>query len=587
MVSTSGNVFEEMTIYLSADKFYIEPVESTSNVLVIDRGTSDSIPAGVTNRKIFGVIGVIQLLSGPYLIVITKRAEIGTINKDKIWKVVETDIIAYSKTDLHLTEKQIQDNKSYLSMLNLVLTTPYFYFSTKYDLTHTIQRLYNTSPEFLQMPLHERADQRFLWNGHLLRDFIHHPELHRFCLPLIHGFISMKTFTIKEKSFNWIIISRRKCFRAGSRLFVRGLDQEGNAANFVETEQIIEWNGNRSSFVQTRGSIPLFWSQRPNLKYKPQPVLDSSVDHMSGFSRHFDTQVFNYGRQVIVNLIDHKGSEKHLEEALANTVTLSKNPNIRYESFDFHKECSKMRWHRLNILLDRLVPELEEFGYFQMNQDGSVSNVQTGVLRTNCMDCLDRTNVVQSMLAHRSLEIQLRKLSILLPSEHLETNYSSVEQVFKNIWADNADLCSIQYAGTGALKTDFTRTGKRTKFGLIKDGINSLKRYYKNNFSDGFRQDAVDLFLGNYIVDEQEGVGKSSPLQKEQDWKYLALPIILLIAIAMSFVSVLLPGELSAESLMYFMFWIGMSALTLSVMCFYGSELVDQPKLCEVKRKVD
>ena len=25
------------------------------------------------------------------------------------------------------------------------------------------------------------------------------------------------------------------------------------------------------------------------------------------------------------------------------------------------------------------------------------------------------------------------------------------------VWADNADACSKQYAGTGALKTDFTR----------------------------------------------------------------------------------------------------------------------------------
>lgn len=56
------------------------------------------------------------------------------------------------------------------------------------------------------------------------------------------------------------------------------------------------------------------------------------------------------------------------------------------------------------------------------------------------------------------------------------------------MWADNADLVSIQYSGTGALKTDFTRTGKRTRVGLMKDGINSLTRYYMNNFSDGYRQ---------------------------------------------------------------------------------------------------
>ena len=31
------------------------------------------------------------------------------------------------------------------------------------------------------------------------------------------------------------------------------------------------------------------------------------------------------------------------------------------------------------------------------------------------------------------------------------------ENLFKNVWADHADMISIQYSGTGALKTDFTR----------------------------------------------------------------------------------------------------------------------------------
>ena len=32
------------------------------------------------------------------------------------------------------------------------------------------------------------------------------------------------------------------------------------------------------------------------------------------------------------------------------------------------------------------------------------------------------------------------------------------------------------------------RTGKRSTLGLLKDGVNSSIRYYKNNFADGFRQ---------------------------------------------------------------------------------------------------
>ena len=81
----------------------------------------------------------------------------------------------------------------------------------------------------------------------------------------------------------------------------------------------------------------------------------------------------------------------------------------------------------------------------------------------------------------------LRRLGVL--QEHMKIEDQTVfEALFKNVWADHADMISIQYTGTGALKTDFTRTGKRTKMGLLEDGRRSLIRYYKNNFADGFRQ---------------------------------------------------------------------------------------------------
>lgn len=47
---------------------------------------------------------------------------------------------------------------------------------------------------------------------------------------------------------------------------------------------------------------------------------------------------------------------------------------------------------------------------------------------------------------------------------------------------------SCAYAGTGALKSDYTRTGKRSREGMVQDGINSVMRYVKNNFFDGDRQ---------------------------------------------------------------------------------------------------
>jgi len=60
----------------------------------------------------------------------------------------------------------------------------------------------------------------------------------------------------------------------GTRFLVRGADEKGHVANFVETEQIIEAEGGPAiglaSFVQTRGSMPMLWQQYPNITYKPR-----------------------------------------------------------------------------------------------------------------------------------------------------------------------------------------------------------------------------------------------------------------------------------------------------------------------------
>lgn len=42
---------------------------------------------------------------------------------------------------------------------------------------------------------------------------------------------------------------------------MRGVDDEGHVANFVETEQLVTMDTSTTSFVQIRGSVPLFWDQ--------------------------------------------------------------------------------------------------------------------------------------------------------------------------------------------------------------------------------------------------------------------------------------------------------------------------------------
>ncbi|XP_041798661.1 phosphatidylinositol-3-phosphatase SAC1-B [Chelmon rostratus] len=585
-----ASTYESFNLRTTPEKFYIEASDDGSmDVLVIDRVSAEmtltvrrDIPVPSETRPICGLMGTIRLVAGMYLVVITKKKKVGDLLGHAVWKALDFDIISFKKTVLHLTDNQMQDNKTFLSMINSVLHTDGFYFATDYDLTHTLQRLANTSPEFQEMSLLERADQRFVWNGHLLREFIAQPELHKFVYPVVHGFITMKSSCINGKVFEWSIISRRSCFRAGVRYYVRGIDSEGHAANYVETEQIVQHNCAKASFVQTRGSIPFYWSQRPNLKYKPKPQISKTVNHLDGFQRHFDSQIILYGRQAILNLINQKGSEKPLELAFDKMVTSLGNGMIKYIAFDFHKECSRMRWHRLQILLDRVAELQDEFGYFLVDADGKELLNQEGTFRSNCMDCLDRTNVIQSLLARRSLQSQLRRMGVLPMGQQIEEQ-ADFEKIYKNAWADNADACAKQYAGTGALKTDFTRTGKRTQCGLLMDGWNSMIRYYKNNFSDGFRQDSIDLFLGNYAVDEADW---TTPLRDPKDWKFLTLPIIMVVAFSMCIICLLMAGDTWTETLAYVLFWGTASVMTGGLILFNGLDFVDAPKLVQ-KEKLD
>lgn len=89
--------------------------------------------------------------------------------------------------------------------------------------------------------------------------------------------------TLAGRSLQVALISRRSRFRAGTRYFRRGVDHEGHVANFNETEQLVligsrsdpEEIATRLSFVQIRGSVPVFWAEVNTLRYKPDlQVMD-------------------------------------------------------------------------------------------------------------------------------------------------------------------------------------------------------------------------------------------------------------------------------------------------------------------------
>ncbi|KAI8890538.1 hypothetical protein K501DRAFT_67674 [Backusella circina FSU 941] len=400
-----------------------------------------------------------------------------------------------------------------------------FVYSTTCDITRSFQASYEKSksdPTYDDdtVPLCKKVDSRFWWNEHISRDFITQ-KLDDWVIPIMQGTIQIEPCHIEGYAFDFILISRRSRERAGMRYQRRGINDQGQVANFVETEQIVLFKrddaNHAASFIQTRGSIPLFWSQSP-YSLHPVPALDRGQDeNKQAFYKHFKTQEKLYGRQIAVNLTELSGREAIVGAEYRKQVENLGDSNIKYVEFDFHRETKGMRYENITKLSTSLYDDLSKIQYFWETQ-GEQVNVyceQTGVFRTNCMDCLDRTNVVQSAFGRSVLNLQLMRFGISEYPEQGIKYYDEFERIFNNVWANNGDMISRMYAGTSALKGDFTRTGKRNITGMMNDASNSLARLYFNTVKDFWRQATVDFVLGYHKAEIFRHVPQSTKMSAE------------------------------------------------------------------------
>ena len=277
-----------------------------------------------------------------------------------------------------------------------------------------------------------------------------------------------------------------------------------------------------SSYCQLRGSVPTIWGQDLDLSYRPRLLLTDiekneiwapTEKHMLDLKKQYANEPSVPGSEngvvVCVNLLDDVGFEGPLTDIYEGIVKRMADSKIRYEGFSMHKWCKKMDYSNMDILVDRVRLPLINSGWFvavgdvpSTSEKGTlkVSKIQSGAVRTSCLDSLDRTNLTCSIFARYMVPFQVQSISPGLPAVQVlpATGVSPTEvkdpvassrkaleggyPILTNLWADSGDSISLMYAGTGALKADVTRTGKRQVIkGSYADGLNSLTRYYLNN----------------------------------------------------------------------------------------------------------
>ena len=224
------------------------------------------------------------------------------------------------------------------------------------------------------------------------------------------------------------VISRLSCRRAGTRFNSRGIDDDGNVANFVETETVY-WlpTGLCFSYAQVRGSVPVFWEQAAGILPQQQKIqITRSVEATQpAFDKHFQDLEVKYGNVHVLNLLSASKPgevqlttryDYHIQHCSLNKRfpegQRSQHALLRQSSFDFHAEVKDIGYEAGHIVRDLIGEQAEGFAYFmcdlqQQTARSGRSRVvlqQGGIFRTNCLDCLDRTNLIQTIISQMALE---------------------------------------------------------------------------------------------------------------------------------------------------------------------------------------
>ncbi|MBA0720178.1 hypothetical protein Golax_007810 [Gossypium laxum] len=492
----------------------------------------------------YGIVGFIKFLGSYSMMLITKRKKIGAICGHTVYAISKSETIPISKSPNQSNMAYSKNEKRYKKLLSTVDLTKDFFFSYTYNVMHSLQRnlCRNETGEV-------HYETMFVWNEFLTRGIRKTLKNTLWTVALVYGFFKQVKLSVSGRDFCLTLISRRSRHYAGTRYMKRGVNEKGRVANDVETEQIVFEDVHEgcpteiSSVVQNRGSIPLFWSQETSrLNLKPDIILSKKDPNYEATRLHFEDLVRRYGNPIIIlNLIkrfEKKPRESILRAEFANAIrfinkSLSKENRLRATNVltllgrvadyalnltgIFYCQVTSNRRQDGLLTLSCLVKsdecpakipseksdDFEKWETDVANDNESISEnakppmFQTGVLRTNCIDCLDRTNVAQYAYGLVALGHQLHAMGFT-ESQTIDQNSPLAEDLM-GVYEAMGDTLAFQYGGSAAHNKIFSqRRGQWKAATQSQEFFRTLQRYYSNAYMDAEKQSAINLFLGHF-----------------------------------------------------------------------------------------
>ncbi|KAI0981685.1 hypothetical protein GJ496_001760 [Pomphorhynchus laevis] len=464
-----------------------------------------------------------------YIVLDTDRTHIGLLRGYDIFRINEVILIPVDEL-LNSSDDVINEVRKFLGSGCIFYSKPNCFSQSfkDFDLTQNTQDMYNVNG----------SQKDFFWNRSwcipLTRSNI---DVNKWVSKLICGSVETFSININYRLSVWVI-SRMSSAYTGTRFSARGLNDYGHTANFVESEQILIKENNvkndkfnikntlESSYVILRGSVPLFWSQssvqvgKHRIHIKRSPALTSRA-----FLLHFMRLSIKYGKILPLSLVSDKGGESVLNrfygdmimhflntpteqtfcrsargKLMHRTWSLSDDCQVPrlFIHFDYHEHAKSVKnmssisfvtnyllRHHECLPIDKFIQSNGQF----LSRNGKPILEQTGSIRVNCIDCLDRTNSVQAGISY--LVFNTYQLPALFHDSNTQLPSSLVENIQARqheCWVKNGDAISRIYAGTGAL------SGK-SKAGDMK---RSITRVLQNSLFDSTKNSVIESLILSY-----------------------------------------------------------------------------------------
>jgi hypothetical protein len=426
-------------VYITNQTIYIE-YKYYNNVLNIDKISGNVTESSkqisenkeeIKSHKPLAILGIINLEKIEFIIFVKSANFIGKIEEADVFRVKEVELIPIIldyKLDLIGSElKNLIDGIKNLYTLG-------FFYSFNYDLTNSLQN----QSRMKELDILTSANKKFFWNFCLYKNFygtnnsnesekekenenegnfynnnfISSLKVNKIWMVVcIYGYVgiinSKINFSSNTEKTSIYLISRRSIFHSGTRYLTRGVDDNGHVANHVETEQILKIKNNLFSFLQLRGSVPIFFEQ-PGIQANTNIIRNTTMT-APAFKKHIQEIRDDFEFIYLINLMNiHKPNEHIITENYELQIKNNEIKNLKYLFWDFQNKCKYDNYENLDEFAGNLEGVLKIFKYYHEKDQGKIIKKQNGIIRTNCLDCLDRTNVVQARIAWKVLELLVK-----------------------------------------------------------------------------------------------------------------------------------------------------------------------------------